>query len=918
MLQEVKGVYLIINNKYDKKIVVEFRKKRFHSPFKSDSPTFSDDDMQKSQEALARFKAKEEVQSTNVSMSDDELKKRAQFFGNKNLLSEIRTKEYLKRQEVIKRREQFQSNQPAIKTENKTEYRGPFVSRPNQQYQVRTDQKQYIRPPYYQRTPAQSGQVDPSVNHFNKFNPNAPQKPFYSTTQKPGESTFTPRSQWKTGSSSGGSSTERFNSGNRPFQKVYSKPGAVGSSSNGEKKFIPKKPFPIKSFFSPVIEKDAKKNPLKKQKILPYKSAIQRSSKPRAFNSVSHYTLANRLIGTVESFDMPLDIDKQRSMSSIKRSRQKISQSDNKIVPKNIVVFSGMTIQILAKLMSITVSSIIQKMKELNYNIDKNYQLDLDTASFIVAEYGHNPKKKTDILDKINLKLKLESNEIYRAPVVTVVGHVDHGKTSLLDAIRKTQVAAKEAGGITQGIGASQVFLPDGKFITFLDTPGHKVFTEMRARGVNLTDIVLLIIAADDGIQEQTIESIKRIKASNAFLIVVFTKVDKPNINLDKIKNMLYHYEISVESLGGNVPDVQVSAKTGHNLEFLLEVIAAHSEILDLKASEKDHGKAIVIESYLDKHKGNIANIIVKNGIINKGDSFLCGLSHGKVRAMTDWKGQIIDKAGPSMPVQLSGFADIVNPGDELIVMSESDSKEASHKRSAINTIAKVANIEQKTYTYMDIWKKLANIKEGSKLYFIIKADSSGSAEAIEASLSQLIIGDVSIDVIEKGVGAVSETNLISAKTGSSANNANIDIIAFKVDVPTNIAKMAQNYNVNVLKYSVIYQIFDDISAKIHNQLRPKQKLVELGRAEIRAVFTKPKIGTIAGCMVTDGTIMRGLIGALIRNGVEIYKSSILSIRHMKDDKKEVKNGQECGIMIENFADFKIGDIIICSEMRDI
>jgi len=625
--------------------------------------------------------------------------------------------------------------------------------------------------------------------------------------------------------------------------------------------------------------------------------------------------LGHTLLGKIESEeDVAIDYERSRSIAAVRRSREKQRRPIplDKVV-REIVIFSNMPVSVLAHSMAVSIDHVLAKLRQINPSATKEDRLELDLSALLVEEFGHKHKKKIEILDTIHKESGDTEEYIFRAPIVTVVGHVDHGKTSLLDALRATQYTESESGGITQSIGASQVFAPDGRFITFIDTPGHEIFTAMRARGVSLTDIVLLIIAADDGIKEQTIESIQHAKASKANIIVVFTKADKPSTDIEKIKQMLMRYEILVESLGGDVPDIAVSAKTKYNLDALIELILLQAELMELKGNPKPKASGVVLEAYLDKNCGPVTTVIIKNGTLRKGDAFLSGSVHGKVRSMVDWRGKQVDQAGPSMPVQIMGFSKAPVAGDDFIVMDEEDAKEAALKRKEISSVSTFSiHKSEMTYTIEDIWRALTGDYGITKLSFIIKADSSGSAEAIADAISRISYENVEISIIMKGIGGVTEGDILLAKASEAT------IIAFKVDVKPNVAKDAEVWNVKIQRYDIIYQILDYINGIITAALAPKEEVVSIGRAEIREVFVKPKIGAIAGCFVQDGIIKRDTKAVLIRNGSQIYSGNIASIKQLRDDKREVKAGQVCGLTLHKFSDYKVGDIIECFETRAI
>ena len=693
-----------------------------------------------------------------------------------------------------------------------------------------------------------------------------------------------------------------------PYSSPYSSPDSAKTGSTIRvQRPLPgifmKQPAPAVQ--TQITRKQTKKLPTK---FIPSKPA-------KKTNFVQNMQIGRSLIGRIESEDdLSVNRERLRSFAAFRRSQQKQKkQVSVDTVTREITVFDNMPLIALAHAMAISSDVLIKKLKDFGVPHIKTDSLDLDVCCLLVEEFGHKYRKRVEILDKIKQDLGANEDYIKRAPIVTVVGHVDHGKTSLLDALRATQFVNKESGGITQSIGASQVYTKDGRFITFIDTPGHAIFTEMRARGVDLTDIVLLIIAADNGIQDQTIESIQHIQASKAFIIVVFTKIDKPGANLDKIKQMLMRYNIAVQSMSGDVPDISVSAKSGHNLPELIDLILENAEMLELKANPIPKASGVILEGTMDKNCGAIATVIIRNGTLNKGDSFVAGGSYGKVRSIKDWQGKEMKSAGPAIPVQIMGFHDVPNAGDDFIVIDEQSAKEAAAKRKDLRNISLFAvNKAEMTYSINDIWNVLIGETGLIKLNFIVKADSYGSCEAIAAAINKINLPNVKVNIVLKGIGGITDSDLLLGKASEAM------IIAFKVDIKPTIVKNASTWGIKVKRYDIIYQILDDINAQIDTTLAPKEEEVMLGYAEIREIFEKPKIGKIAGCFIQDGLIKRDLKAVLMRNGVQVYSSTIHSIRQLRVDKHEVKAGQECGLIMSKFSDYKIGDIIQCFETRSL
>jgi translation initiation factor IF-2 len=490
-----------------------------------------------------------------------------------------------------------------------------------------------------------------------------------------------------------------------------------------------------------------------------------------------------------------------------------------------------------------------------------------------------------------------------RSPVVTVMGHVDHGKTSLLDKIRKTRVTEKEAGGITQHIGAYKVET-QGREIVFLDTPGHEAFTAMRARGAQVTDVAILVVAADDGVMPQTIEAINHAKAANVPIIVAINKIDKANANPEKVKHELAEQGLLLEEWGGDTIAVPVSAHTGEGIETLLEMILLVADMQELKANPARRARGTVIEAKLDKGRGPVATVLIQNGTLNVGDSIVAGVAYGKVRAMMDDKGKRIKKAGPSTPVEVLGFSEVPEAGDKFFVTP--DDKTA--RQTAEGRKEQLRQSQLKSKQRISLEDLFNQIQEGQvkELNIIIKADVHGSVEAVKQSLEKLSNDEVHIKAIHGGVGAISETDVMLA----AASNA--IIIGFNVRPDTKAMQMANHEDVDIRTYRVIYDAINDMEAAIKGMLEPEYREVVVGKAEVRALFKVSSIGTIAGCYVLEGKILRNGDVRLIREGAVIYEGKIDSLKRFKDDVKEVVQGYECGISLQNFNDIKEGDIIEC------
>lgn len=551
-----------------------------------------------------------------------------------------------------------------------------------------------------------------------------------------------------------------------------------------------------------------------------------------------------------------------------------------------------------------TVAEIIKKLLLLGIVATINQELDYDTAALIADEFGIKIEKAIDKNDEELLLNDVEDKEEDlkpRPPVVTIMGHVDHGKTSLLDAIRQTNVIATEAGGITQHIGAYMVNV-EGRKIAFLDTPGHEAFTAMRARGAKVTDIAVLVVAADDGVMPQTIEAINHAKAANVTIIVAINKIDKPGANPDKVKQELTEHGLLPEDWGGDTICVPVSAKKKIGIENLLEMILLVAEMQELKANPNRKAKGTVIEAKLDKNRGPVATVLVQNGTLNIGDFFVVGNTHGKVRTMMDEKGKNLKKAGPSTPVEITGLHEVPDAGDIFIVVEdEKTAKQISDKRKEKYREEHLQSGQKVSLDDLFSQIQAGKVKE---LNIIVKADVQGSVEAVKQSLERLSNNEVKIKAIHGGVGAITETDVMFA----SASNA--IIIGFNVRPQPAAISLAERDKVDIRLYRVIYDAIEDIESAMKGMLEPEYREVVLGHAEVRAIFKASSIGTIAGCYVTDGKIIRNNDVRVVRDGVVIYEGKISSLKRFKDDAREVNTGFECGITLERFNDIKEGDII--------
>lgn len=571
------------------------------------------------------------------------------------------------------------------------------------------------------------------------------------------------------------------------------------------------------------------------------------------------------------------------------------------------------TVGELAQLMSVKAAELIKALMKMGTMATINQPLEQDDAILLVEELGHTAVAKTEVTAEQELISKAtESQEgelSSRAPVVTIMGHVDHGKTSLLDYIRASKVADGEAGGITQHIGAYHVETNRGG-ITFLDTPGHAAFTAMRARGANATDIVILVVAADDGVMPQTIEAIQHSKAAGVPMIVAVNKMDKPEADPDRVKNELSQHDVLPEDWGGDTQFIHLSAKSGEGVDELLDAISLQAELLELKASAAGHAKGIVIEARLDKGRGAVASILVQSGTLKRGDIMLAGLHHGRIRALVDDKGQTIEQAGPSMPVEVLGLSGVPSAGDDVLcVENEKKAREVAQTRQEKQRDEKLARQQKAKLENM-----FANMAEADKktLSVIVKADVQGSVEAIVKSLTDLSTDEVSVNVIATGVGGIAETDV------SLASASDAFIVGFNVRADAAARKVAENEAVDLRYYSVIYDVIDEVKAAMSGMLSPERKQEIIGLAEVRDVFRSPKFGAVAGCMVIEGVVKRNRPIRVLRDNVVIYEGELESLRRFKDDVQEVRNGMECGIGVKNYNDVKAGDQIECFEVIEV
>ncbi|CUS81682.1 translation initiation factor IF-2 [Candidatus Kryptonium thompsonii] len=602
-------------------------------------------------------------------------------------------------------------------------------------------------------------------------------------------------------------------------------------------------------------------------------------------------------------------IKKRKKKERQEKEEKKVEQIERE--KRKIKVAEFITVNELANIIGVSASEIIKKCLNLGLVVSINQRLDFDTITLIASDYGFEVERAEEYLEDIIEEEPDHPEDLEpRPPVVTIMGHVDHGKTTLLDYIRQSNIVAGEAGGITQHIGAYQVTLPNGKQITFIDTPGHEAFTAMRARGAQVTDIVVLVVAADDAVMPQTVEAINHALAANVPIIVAINKIDKPGANPDKIKQQLAERGILVEDWGGKYQCVEISAKYGKNVDLLLEKILLEAELMELKANPKKRARGVVIESKLDKGRGPVGTVLVQTGTLKIGDPFVAGTTFGRVRAMFDERGNRVEIAKPSTPVQVIGFDQLPEAGDSFIVVEdEKRAREIANRRAQLK--------REQTFRQLravSLNKLSEQIKEGKvkELPIIIKADVNGSVEALSDSLMKLSTEEVKVRIIHRAVGAISESDVLLAQASGAI------IIGFNVRPTSGAKKLAESENVEIRLYNIIYNVIEDVKKALEGMLEPERREEFLGTAEVREVFKISKVGTVAGCFVTEGKILRSARARLIRNGIVIYDGKIASLKRFKDDVKEVEAGLECGVALENYNDIKVGDVIEAYNILEI
>ncbi len=690
-------------------------------------------------------------------------------------------------------------------------------------------------------------------------------------------------------------------------------------STSGKKSFAVEKKKPFRSnktFNKPLstsklnIDTDSKKKNFTRKFIEQQatKDFIKKENKPAGKSKL-------KLKGPVDKRDFKLTVSralnveeieiKQRSLASVKRARLKEKKKPEgdekkefKKVIKEVNIPEQITIQELSNRMAEKSSDIIKFLLNMKVVATINHNIDKETAEYIVKEFGHKPiLEEKPSIEKSKSKGEISGEVKIRPPIVTIMGHVDHGKTSLLDSLRDTNVVSGEYGGITQHIGAYQIKTKNDKLITFIDTPGHAAFTEMRARGSKITDIVVLVVAADDGIKPQTIEAIKHAKAAKVPIIVAINKCDLPEKNISKIKNEMMQYELIAEDLSGDTLFVEVSALKKINLDKLKENILLQSEILDLKASFSDKARGVVIESKIDKGKGPVSTILISNGKLKKGDYFVCGDTWGKIRAMINYEGKIINEALPSMPVEILGMNGSAYAGAEFIVTKDEDEAKELSEFQKNNFSQNITLAKDKTTLFEDS-------NEKDELNIIIKSDVQGSSEALKMAIDKIQHKEVEAKIILSDIGMINETDVSLAKA------SNAILIGFNVKPNREAKKLAEEQKIDIKYFNIIYEALDHVEKSLSGLLEPDIKETLLGSAEIQKIFKVSTAGRIAGSKVISGEIKSKSKARIIRDGVVIYNGEILSIFREKNQVKEVGTGLECGISIKDFIDFKEKDVI--------
>ncbi len=642
-------------------------------------------------------------------------------------------------------------------------------------------------------------------------------------------------------------------------------------------------------------------------------------AEPRKQAPTARYEDRRRRSGKLSISDaLNLDEGRQRSAASFRRAREREKQKqreqlqEGKKVVREVIVPEAITVQELAQRMAERGGDVVKSLMKLGVMATITQTIDADTAELVVEEFGHKIKRvsEADVEDALVTAGDAEGDLEARAPVVTVMGHVDHGKTSLLDAMRSTDVAAHEAGGITQHIGAYQVETPSGAKISFIDTPGHAAFTEMRARGAKVTDIVVLCVAADDGVMPQTIEAIAHSKAAEVPMIVAINKMDKPEADSTRVKTELLQHDVQVEDMGGDVQAVEVSALKKMNLDKLEEAILLQSELLELKANPDRTAEGVIVESKIERGKGSVATVLVQKGTLNVGDIFVCGAEWGRVRAMMDAGGRQVRAAGPSMPVEVLGLQGTPGAGDDFVVVdTEAKAREVAEFRQRRDRERQAAASARGSLEQM-----FERIQEGEAegMPVVVKADVHGSLEAILGALDKLAGDEVKVRILHSGVGGVNESDVTLARASGAL------VIGFNVRANPQARDLAKRDGVDIRYYSIIYDLTDDVRKVLSGMLAPEIRETFLGYAEIKEVFSISKVGKIAGCVVTEGQVKRGARVRLLRDDTVIHEGELSQLKRFKDDAREVGSGMECGMAFSNYQDLQAGDRIECFNVEEV
>ncbi|MGC8966082.1 MAG: translation initiation factor IF-2 [Caldimicrobium sp.] len=686
-----------------------------------------------------------------------------------------------------------------------------------------------------------------------------------------------------------------------------------------ERVFTPKPPKeeikvpPPEEIEAPTEKEESKKK--KKERFEEEKKKTKRKPPKRGREEREEFEFyeGEEEISLFGTFPEELEEEERGEKPKAKAPKERVSERPSTLPPKEkkIKIYESIQVGELAKLMGVKAGELIKKALQMGMPLTINQSIDAETAAILADEFGYQVEKGT-LEEELLLQYTPPSPEELkpRPPVVTVMGHVDHGKTTLLDAIRKTDVASREAGGITQHIGAYTVTLEDGRKITFIDTPGHEAFTSMRARGAQVTDIVILVVAADDGVMDQTKEAIEHARAAGVPIVVAINKIDKPNANPERVKSQLAELGLVPEEWGGDTLMANISARNKIGIEDLLELVLLQAEMLDLKAAYDRPARGRVIESKLDKGKGPVATVIVQEGTLREGDPFVCGLTYGRIRAMFDSYGNRIKEATPSTPVEILGFEELPSAGDDFIVMDD----EEKARRVAEYRQRKARETEAAQIAKISLEKIFEKLKEGElkELKIVLKADTQGTLEALKSSLEKLSTDKVRVSVIRSGIGAIIESDVMLASASEAI------VIGFNVKPNSQAKELAKKEGVDVRFYDVIYHVLEDIKKAMVGLLEPKFEEIITGVAEVRATFKVPKVGIVAGCYVKEGVINRNNQVRVIRDGVVVYTGKIASLKRFKEDVREVPSGYECGIKIENFNDVKEGDIIEAFEVREV